>query len=48
MGVGVLAIIILFQQEIRRFLLMIGKTTAFNNEKFFKGFPWRKVEPRSV
>lgn len=44
MGVGVLAAIILFQQEIRRFLLMIGKTTAFNNEKFFKGFPWRKDE----
>jgi len=44
MGVGVLAAIILFQQEIRRFLLMIGKTTAFNNEKLFKGFPWRKVE----
>jgi diadenylate cyclase len=44
MGVGVLAAIILFQQEIRRFLLMIGKTTAFENEKFFKGFPWRKTE----
>lgn len=42
MGVGVLAAIILFQQEIRRFLLMIGKTTAFDNDKFFKGFPWRK------
>lgn len=30
-GVGVLAAIILFQQEIRRFLLMIGKTTDFND-----------------
>jgi len=44
MGVGVLAAIILFQQEIRRLLLMIGKTTAFNNDKLFKGFPWRKGE----
>ncbi len=33
-GVGVLAIIIVFQQEIRKFLLMIG-TTSFENQKFF-------------
>lgn len=44
MGVGVLAALILFQQEIRKFLLMIGKTTAFNNDKLFKGFPWRKSQ----
>ena len=44
MGVGVLAGIILFQQEIRKFLLLIGKTTAFNNEKLFRGFPWRREE----
>lgn len=44
MGVGVLAAIIVFQPEIRRFLLMIGKTTAFNNERFFKSFPWRRSE----
>jgi diadenylate cyclase len=42
MGVGVLAVIILFQQEIRKFLLMIGKTTSFERETFFKNFPWRK------
>lgn len=30
MGVGVLAAIILFQPEIRKFLLLIGKTTDFN------------------
>ena len=23
---------------------MIGKTTAFNNEKLFRGFPWRREE----
>jgi diadenylate cyclase len=42
MGVGVLAAIILFQQEIRKFLLLIGKTTAFNSDNFFNNFPWRK------
>ncbi len=31
MGVGVLAVIILFQQEIRKFLLMVGKTPLFND-----------------
>ncbi len=43
MGVGVLAAIILFQQEIRKFLLIIGRTTAFDREGFFKNFGalWR-------
>ena len=40
--VGVIAVLILFQQEIRKFLLLIGKTTPFNSENFFKGFPWGK------
>jgi len=31
MGVGVLAAIILFQQEIRKFLLLIGRTTEFRD-----------------
>lgn len=30
MGVGVIAVIILFQQEIRKFLLLLGKTTIFD------------------
>ena len=30
MGVGVLAVIILFQQEIRKFLLLLGRTHVFN------------------
>jgi uncharacterized protein (TIGR00159 family) len=34
MSVGVLALIIVFQQEIRRFLILIGKT-SFKNQKFF-------------
>lgn len=41
MGVGVLAVIILFQPEIRKFLLLVGKTTAFKRENFFKNF-WKK------
>ncbi|MEM9671608.1 MAG: diadenylate cyclase CdaA [Cyclobacteriaceae bacterium] len=43
MGVGVLAMIILFQQEIRKFLLLVGKTTAINRDNLFKPF-WRKKE----
>ncbi|GAA3919872.1 diadenylate cyclase CdaA [Hymenobacter algoricola] len=42
MSVGVLASIILFQQEIRRFLLTIGKATAFDR---MLNFPWRREEP---
>lgn len=43
MGVGVLAMIILFQPEIRKFLLMIGKTAERNRENMFKAFTnWRK------
>jgi diadenylate cyclase len=41
MGVGVLAALILFQQEIRKFLLLVGKTTSFNRENFLRNF-WRK------
>ncbi|MEQ8520063.1 MAG: diadenylate cyclase CdaA [Cytophagales bacterium] len=41
-GVGVLAAIILFQQEIRKFLLLVGKTTIFNNENFLFVWPWNK------
>lgn len=48
MGVGVLAAIILFQPEIRRFLLLIGKTTAFNNDRFFRGFPWRREQTEKL
>jgi diadenylate cyclase len=35
-GVGVLAVIIVFQQEIRKFLLMIGTTNFTNKGDFFK------------
>lgn len=41
MGVGVLVIIILFQQEIRKFLLVIGKATPFGEYSFLKTI-WNK------
>lgn len=45
MGVGVIAAIILFQQEIRKFLLLIGKSTTLNRDTFYKSlFIWRKAE----
>lgn len=40
MSVGVLAGIILFQQEIRRFLLNVGKATSFGSR--MRMFPWRR------
>lgn len=43
MGVGVIAAIILFQQEIRKFLLLLGKTTSLNSENgFLSNLPWKK------
>ena len=43
MGVGVLAMIILFQPEIRKFLLVIGRGTEFR-ENFFKTLAnWRNT-----
>ncbi len=42
MGVGVLATIILFQQEIRKFLLVIGRSTEVNRDTLIKSFTnWR-------
>jgi uncharacterized protein (TIGR00159 family) len=42
MAVGFLAAIIIFQQEIRKFLFLIGRTSIFNQDNIFKGLPWRK------
>lgn len=46
MGVGVIATIVLFQQEIRKFLLVIGKSTSFkSSDSFFRSFAiWKKQE----
>jgi len=46
MSVGVVAVLILFQPEIRKFLLLVGKTTAFNRDNFFKAF-WKKEDEDS-
>jgi uncharacterized protein (TIGR00159 family) len=37
-GVGVLALVIVFQQEIRRFLLVLGSTDFTRGNRFFKQF----------
>lgn len=42
MGVGVIAAIILFQQEIRKFLLLVGKTASIDNDNVFKNLFWKK------
>jgi diadenylate cyclase len=41
MGVGVLAMIILFQPEIRKFLLVIGRSTEFRENLFKTVSNWR-------
>src|SRR6188768_940552 len=41
MGVGVLAMIILFQPEIRKFLLVIGRSTEFKDNIFNAISNWR-------
>jgi diadenylate cyclase len=46
MGVGIIAFIILFQQEIRKFLLIAGKTATQNNSGFFQTIFNRKAAKR--
>lgn len=42
MGVGVLATIVLFQPEIRKFLLLIGRSTEINRDEIFRSISnWR-------
>jgi len=43
MGVGVMAMIILFQPEIRKFLLVIGRGTEFKDNIFKNIANWRKA-----
>jgi diadenylate cyclase len=38
LSVGLIAVVVIFQPEIRRFLLMIGKNTPFVNESFLSNF----------
>ncbi len=46
MEVGVFTVIILFQQEVRKFLFLIGRTTAFNKNLFLKRLFWRKKDDK--
>lgn len=48
MQVGLIALIIVFQQEIRKFLLMIGSTNFANKRKFLKHFKFLKQEGLST
>ncbi len=47
LDVGVIAIIIVFQQELRRFLLIIGKTEFFNRKNFTKNFLMLQLDKQS-
>ncbi|MFT6969687.1 MAG: diadenylate cyclase [Roseivirga sp.] len=46
MGVGVLAAIIIFSQEIRKFLIILGKTSFRRNVIFENLLIWRKKKPK--
>ena len=44
-SVGALALIIIFQQEIRRFLLLIGKSTSLSNSRIVQRLLYRQPNP---
>ncbi len=48
MGVGVLAAIIIFSQEIRKFLLLLGKTTFRQNDIFQSIMIWKKRQDKEI
>ncbi len=48
MQVGLIALIIVFQQEIRKFLLMIGSTNFANKKNFIKHFKFLKQEVATI
>ena len=48
MQVGLIALIIVFQQEIRKFLLMIGSTNFANKRNFIRHFKFMKQEGLST
>ncbi|MDO6519795.1 TIGR00159 family protein [Zobellia uliginosa] len=48
MQVGLIALIIVFQQEIRKFLLMIGSTNFANKRNFIKHFKFLRQDGASV
>jgi len=48
MGVGVLAMIILFTPELRKFLLMIGKSAPLSFDNFFKSIFSKKTDRDTI
>ena len=44
LGGGIIALIIVFQQEIRKFLLMIGSTNFASKKGFLKDFKFFKAD----
>ena len=47
MGVGVIALVIVFQQEIRKFLLLLGSTSFTRRRKFLRQLKWLRAEDES-
>jgi diadenylate cyclase len=47
MGVGVIALVIVFQQEIRKFLLLLGSTSFTRRRRFLRQLKWIKTEDES-
>lgn len=47
MGVGAIALIVIFQQEIRHFLILIGKSTSLSGNRFFTRFFGQPVKKSS-
>lgn len=47
LGVGMFALIVVFQQEIRRFLLMLGSTNFNARRRFFNRFKFLSEETKS-
>lgn len=47
-GVGVIAVVIVFQQEIRKFLLIIGSTNITRRGTIFRRLGWLKEEQQNI
>lgn len=47
-GVGVIALVIVFQQEIRKFLLVIGSTNFTRRRKFLRQLKWLRDEDKEI
>ncbi len=47
-GVGVIVLVIVFQQEIRKFLLVLGSTNFTRKHMFFKQLKWLKYDEKKV